>query len=61
MANMRESDEFWKKYQTPLEPVFKWFYEGYLKYNHQEDGLETYNQIMELMISFEEVRDFDIY
>lgn len=61
LANMRESDDFWRKYETPLEPLFKWFYDRYLKYNHQEDGLETYNQVMELMISFEEVRDFEIY
>lgn len=61
LKNMRETDEFWQSYENPLEPLFKWFYDRYLKYNHQEDGLETYNQVIELMISFDEAGDFDIY
>jgi hypothetical protein len=61
LANFREIDAFWRSYENPLEPLFKWFYDGYLKYNQQEDGLETYNQIMELLISFDQVYAFDIY
>jgi hypothetical protein len=61
LANMREVDEFWKRYENPLEPLFKGFYDHYLKYNHQKDGLETYNQVMELLISFDETHDIDIY
>lgn len=53
LKNIRESDEFWKKYENPLEPVFKTFYDNYLKYNQQEDGLESYNQIMGLLISYD--------
>ncbi len=52
LKNMRESDEFWKLYENPIEPLFKLFYDNYLKYNQQEDGLESYNQIMGLVISF---------
>jgi hypothetical protein len=60
-ANLREIDEFWRRYQNPFEPFFKAFYDGYLKYNQQKDGLETYNQIMGLMISFDQSHDIDIY
>jgi hypothetical protein len=53
LKNIRESDEFWKQYENPLEPIFKAFYDNYLKYNQQEDGLESYNQIMDLLISYD--------
>lgn len=61
LENLRESDRFWRSYQNPLEPVFKGFYDNYLKYNQQEDGLETYNQITRLLISADQVHAFDIY
>jgi hypothetical protein len=61
LENMRESDRFWQSYQNPFEPLFKAFYDGYLKYNQQEDGLKTYNQIMGLLISADKVYAFDIY
>ncbi|MCA0932138.1 DUF3810 domain-containing protein [Lutimonas saemankumensis] len=53
LKNIRESDEFWKKYENPFEPLFKIFYDHYLKYNQQPDGLQTYNQIMGLLISYD--------
>ena len=61
LENLRESDRFWQSYQNPLEPLFKGFYDNYLKYNQQEDGLETYNQITGLLISADQVHAFDIY
>jgi hypothetical protein len=61
LENLRESDRFWQSYQNPLEPMFKGFYDNYLKYNQQEDGLETYNQIIGLLISSDQVHAFDIY
>ena len=54
LKNMRESDEFWRKYENPLEPLFKKFYDQYLKYNQQKDGLQSYNQIMGLIISYDQ-------
>ncbi len=53
LKNIRESDEFWKQYENPFEPLFKTFYDNFLKYNQQKDGLESYNQIMDLLISFD--------
>lgn len=54
LKNIREQDEFWQDYQNPFEPLFKLFYDNYLKYNQHEDGLESYNQIMGLLISYDD-------
>ena len=61
IKNWKESDLFWQSYENPFEPFFKLFYDGYLKYNQQEHGLETYNQIMGLLISFEQAYPYDYY
>ena len=53
LKNMREADVFWRQYENPFEPLFKIFYDNYLKYNQHKDGLESYNQIMGLVISFD--------
>ena len=55
LENFRESDAFWKSYENPAEPVFKWFYDHYLKLNQQHDGLQSYNKVMELLLSYEQV------
>jgi len=51
--NMNESKEFWKKYKNPVEPLFKYFYDNYLKYNQQEDGLKSYNKMVDLLIAYD--------
>lgn len=59
IKNIRESDEFWKKYQNPLEPFFKIFYDNFLKINQQKDGLESYNKMVELLIAYDEKYSID--
>lgn len=59
LKNIRESDEFWQKYENPFEPLFKIFYDNYLKYNQHKDGLESYNQIMDLLISYDQEYTLD--
>ena len=59
LKNIRESDEFWRQYNNPLEPIFKTFYDNYLKYNQQKDGLDSYNQIMNLLISYDNKYSLD--
>ncbi len=51
--NIQELREFWLKYQNPAEPVFKAFYDNYLKANQQEDGLESYNRMVDLLIAYD--------
>lgn len=59
IKNIKESDEFWQKYQNPIEPLFKFFYDNYLKANQQEDGLESYNKMVELLIAYDEKYSID--
>lgn len=59
LKNMRESDEFWRAYENPLEPMFKLFYDHYLKYNQQAMGIKSYSQIMDLMISYDKKYPLD--
>ena len=54
IKNFKESDEFWEKYQNPAEPFFKMFYDNYLKMNQQKDGLKSYNQMVELLIAYDD-------
>lgn len=51
--NIRENQEFWKRYENPVEPLFKIFYDNYLKVNQQESGLLSYNQMVGLLISYD--------
>jgi hypothetical protein len=52
--NIRESQEFWKRYENPAEPLFKIFYDSYLKANQQESGILSYNQLVDLLIAYNE-------
>ena len=54
LKNIQETQEFWKKYENPTEPFFKYFYDNYLKYNQQKDGLQSYNQMVGLLIAYDE-------
>lgn len=52
IINIKQLREFWQKYQNPAEPLFKEFYNSYLKANQQEDGLESYSNMVELLIAY---------
>jgi len=52
LKNIKETQDFWLKYKNPAEPIFKYFYDNYLKYNQQEDGLQSYNQMVGLLIPY---------
>lgn len=52
--NFKESDDFGKKYESFVEDFFKYFYDNFLKLNHQEDGLETYSKFVGLMVNYYE-------
>lgn len=48
--NFIEVNEFWKKYQNPLEPILKGFYDQFLKINSQKKGIESYNEMVKFVI-----------
>ena len=52
LANYEESEEFGKKYESFIETFFKFFYDNYLKMNHQKDGLETYSKFTGLLVNY---------
>ncbi len=52
LKNYEESEEFWKQYETFIETGFKIFYDNFLKFNQQKDGLESYNKFVDLMVNY---------
>jgi Protein of unknown function (DUF3810) len=56
LKNYKESDAFWKQYETPIETGFKVFYDNFLKLNHQKDGLESYSKFVDLMTNYYKTR-----
>jgi len=54
LSNLNEIQNFWMKYENPFEPIFKYFYDIFLKYNQQKDGLKSYNQMVGLLIAYDD-------
>jgi hypothetical protein len=52
IANFKESEIFWEKYESPIEKAFKWLYDNYLKANQQDEGIESYSKFIDLMINY---------
>ena len=48
---------FWQQYKNPFEPLVKKGYNAYLKANKQQKGIDSYNYVVDLLISyFEEIK-----
>lgn len=52
LANYQQITDFWEAHENPLEPLFKHFYNEFLKVNNQEDGLRSYNYIVSLLVNY---------
>ena len=52
IANFKESDFFWKQYDTFIDKGFHAFYDQFLKVNQQKDGLESYSKFVDLLINY---------
>nr|WP_274704095.1 DUF3810 domain-containing protein [Polaribacter marinus] len=46
------SYHFWQQYKNPFEPVIKKGYNVYLKANKQDKGVQSYNYVVDLLISY---------
>ena len=57
ILNFEESDQFREKYESFVETFFKYFYDNYLKLNHQKDGLETYSKFVGLLVNYYSDKD----
>jgi hypothetical protein len=52
LKNYQESEDFWRQYETFIESGFKIFYDNFLKFNQQKDGLESYSKFVNLMVNY---------
>lgn len=57
LKDYRESSEFWNQYQNPIEPLIKRGYNSYLKANKQTKGIQSYNYVVDLIISYSESKN----
>ncbi|WP_299665310.1 DUF3810 domain-containing protein [uncultured Polaribacter sp.] len=46
------SYQFWKAYKNPFEPILKKGYNAYLKANNQDKGIQSYNYVVDLLITY---------
>lgn len=56
IKDFNASYQFWKKYKNPFEPLVKKGYNAYLKANKQTKGVESYNYVVDLFISYFETK-----
>jgi hypothetical protein len=52
IQNFDESQKFWERYETFIETGFKVFYDNFLKLNQQDEGLESYNRFVDLLVNY---------
>jgi hypothetical protein len=50
--DFNESYQFWQDYKNPFEPLVKKGYNAYLKANKQDKGVQSYNYVVDLFISY---------
>ena len=52
IANYKESDLFWEQYDTFIDKGFHAFYDQFLKFNQQKDGMESYSKFVDLLVNY---------
>lgn len=52
IKNYKESEAFWKQYDTIIDKGFHAFYDQFLKMNQQKDGLESYSKYVDLLVNY---------
>jgi len=52
LKNYEESNVFWKSYETPIEKGFHLFYDSFLKWNQQKEGMEGYSKFVNLIVNY---------
>ena len=54
LENYEESSLFWDEYQNPLEPIFKYGFDLFLKSKQQDKGIKSYSYVVALLVNYEE-------
>ncbi|WP_147677934.1 DUF3810 domain-containing protein [Algibacter pacificus] len=52
LKNYQEVRLFWEAHQNPTEPLFKSFYNGFLKANKQTKGMKSYSYVVALLVNY---------
>ncbi|UAM99238.1 DUF3810 domain-containing protein [Polaribacter litorisediminis] len=52
IADFNASYDFWQQYKNPFEPLIKKGYHVYLKANKQAKGVDSYDYVVDLLISY---------
>lgn len=52
LENFNENKTFWKQYHTWLDVFFEYFYDKFLKFNQQKDGMESYSKFVGLLVNY---------
>ncbi len=58
LKNYKESEDFWKQYDTFIDKGFHIFYDNFLKMNQQKDGMESYSKFVNLMVNYYKGKEF---
>jgi hypothetical protein len=52
LKNHKESEDFWRQYDTFIDKGFHIFYDNFLKMNQQKEGMESYSKFVNLMVNY---------
>ena len=52
LKDFNASNAFWQQYENLFEPIVKKGYNAYLKANKQAKGVQSYNYVVDLLISY---------
>jgi len=52
LKNYKQSEDFWKQYDTFIDKGFHIFYDNFLKMNQQKDGMDSYSKFVNLMVNY---------
>ena len=58
LKNYKESEDFWRQYDTFIDKGFHFFYDNFLKFNQQKEGMESYSKLVNLMVGYYKEKDF---
>lgn len=57
LKNYKESEDFWRQYDTFIDKGFHFFYDTFLKFNQQKEGIESYSKFVNLMVGYYKVEE----
>jgi len=59
LKNYEDSQKFWDQYESFIETGFKIFYDNFLKFNQQKDGLDSYSKFVDLMVNYYKTKELN--